>query len=117
MHTDILEGYFVYALMNKDHCIYVGYTSRLLHRLESHNSNCGAMATKNKGHWYLFYFEHYTSDVDAKLRESEIIKTFKTGTFLERTYWSRASILNSLGIEHADWAAKIVNNSSKKAKF
>jgi predicted GIY-YIG superfamily endonuclease len=106
----LIDAYVVYALMNKQHEIYVGYTSDLSHRLSQHNKDLGAVATKNKGPWYLFLVEAYEAEVDARKRESNIILTFESGVFLQQTYWSRAAIQDHLGLEHTDWDAKILNN-------
>lgn len=114
MQANLLDGYFVYALMNRDHLIYIGYTSTLLHRLEMHNSNGGAMATKNRGPWYLFYVECYAAEIDARTREAEIVRAFESGIFLKQTYWSRAAIQIQLGLEHSDWTARIINNTAQK---
>ncbi len=102
--------HYVYALMNKEHEIYIGYTHDLSHRIKQHNENAGAMATKNKGPWHIFSIEIFKSEKDARKREGEIIKSFEGGAFLEKTYWSRAAIQEALGLEHTDWSASIVNN-------
>ena len=104
--------FYVYALMNIKHNIYVGYTHDLEHRANAHNQNVGAVATtKAKGPWFLFYAESYRSDHDARKRELEIIRTFENGVFLKKTYNSRALVLREHGLEHKDWTAKIINQS------
>ena len=110
MDNDDLEGFYVYALMNKDHEIYIGYTETYQHRVDAHNNNSGSVATKNKGPWYPFLVEFYLSQKDAMKRESTIIRLFESGVFLEQTYWSRAIDQENLGIEHFDGNAKIVNS-------
>jgi GIY-YIG catalytic domain len=101
--------------MNNQHEIYFGFTSDIQHRVNQHNLNTGAVATKNKGPWYLFFVEVFKAEADARKRESNLIRSFESGVFLEQTYWSRASIQKQLGLEHTDWDAKIVNNRKNKA--
>lgn len=106
---EIHHSYCVYALMNRKNEIYVGYTANLGHRLNQHNNDMGAVATRNKGPWYLFFVEMFEAEADARSRESKIIGSFNNGTFLEQTYWSRATIREQFGIEGLDWDATLAN--------
>ena len=113
-NTEEFKGAFVYALINKESEIYIGYTTDLQHRIDSHNNNTGAVATKMKGPWHLFLVEYYLSVNDAKDREKELIRSFDRGNFLERTFWSRRETMENLGQTGVDWEAKIVNSKKNE---
>lgn len=55
----------------KDKSLYIGYTNNIRRRLAEHNNN-QSRYTKNKGPYELVYCEFYKSEIDAKLRESNL---------------------------------------------
>jgi putative endonuclease len=61
--------YYIYLLKSSsDKSWYIGYTSNLIKRFESHNKGLN-VATKNKRPWELIYYEAYKNRLDAKKRE------------------------------------------------
>jgi predicted GIY-YIG superfamily endonuclease len=69
IHKTLTGFSFVYALININDQVYIGYTKNLHHRIVQHNNNCGANATKYKGPWRLFTVLCYASDDDARCAE------------------------------------------------
>ncbi len=60
----------VYILFSeKDHLLYIGYTSNLNRRLENHNSG-GTKSTSSRRPLKLIFCEFYLFEVDARRRES-----------------------------------------------
>lgn len=101
--------FYVYAIVNRWHQLYVGYTADITHRLTQHNADNGAVATKGRGSWHLFWLEMLPSKRDAMKRESQIIRNFEHSWFLELTYNSRKAILEELGEEFLDHEATLAN--------
>ena len=52
--------------------IYIGQTSNLKQRLESHNSNKNKSTSRRNGCWVLIYAEVYRNKSDALTRESKL---------------------------------------------
>jgi len=100
--------YYVYGLMNHNHEIYIGYTNNLSRRLNEHNTNFGAQATKNKGPWVPCLVETFTTKRSAVRRENYYIKNFDV--FLKRTFLIRKAIFENSNLEHCEWAFTITNN-------
>lgn len=79
--------YFVYLIKStKDQSkTYIGYTTHLKQRLETHNSG-GSVHTKNDGPWKLVAYLAF--DTEQKAREFE--KYLKVGSghaFANRRFW------------------------------
>jgi predicted GIY-YIG superfamily endonuclease len=62
--------YSVYALVNSEHCIYIGYSANPNHRIAQHNANNGATATRDRGPWLPFALYHYITESDARRSET-----------------------------------------------
>ena len=62
--------YSVYALVNSEHCIYIGYSANANHRIAQHNANNGAIATRDRGPWVPFAVYHYITESDARRSET-----------------------------------------------
>lgn len=61
--------YYVYVLQSKkDGSIYIGYTTDLKSRLETHNKGF-EKSTRNKTPWELIYYESYKDRMLARQRE------------------------------------------------
>lgn len=61
--------YYTYILQsNKDHSLYIGYTSDLKKRLKEHNSGKN-LATKPFIPYKLIFYEAFLNRIDAKNRE------------------------------------------------
>ena len=65
--------YYVYLIQNEEGKKYIGYTSNMKKRLESHNRN-GSKTTR-KGRWRLIYCECYLAEGDARRRERSLKKS------------------------------------------
>jgi len=77
--------YYVYVLRSeRDHNLYVGYTSDIKKRLEEHN-NGKVSATSNRGPLKLIYWEGCLSRQDAMEREKYL-----------KTAWGKKYIKNRL---------------------
>ena len=64
--------FFMYILKSlKDDDLYVGYTSNLKKRLKEHNDGLNR-STKSRRPFKLVYCECYTSEIDARERESNL---------------------------------------------
>lgn len=75
--------YYVYLLKSSlDKSWYIGYTSNLIKRFDSHNKGLN-IATKNKRPWELIYYEAYKNSLDAKRREI-FLKSGSGRKFLKR---------------------------------
>lgn len=67
----VCEGMFsVYSLVNSEHCVYIGYSAKLDHRISQHNADNGAIATKGRGPWVPFAVYHYMRESDARQAET-----------------------------------------------
>ena len=62
--------YYVYVLISEDGKKYIGYTSNLKERVETHNRG-GSKYTRTR-EWQLVYYEAYLSKKDALLREKRL---------------------------------------------
>lgn len=61
--------YYVYVIQSeRDKRYYIGYTSNLAKRLNSHNTGLQRW-TRNKGLWKLVYSESFINKRDAIIRE------------------------------------------------
>jgi predicted GIY-YIG superfamily endonuclease len=69
IHKYLFGFSFVYAIINTNNQIYIGYTKNPYNRIIMHNKNIGAKATRNKGPWKLFNMLCYASDNDARNAE------------------------------------------------
>ena len=68
--------HYVYVLRSqKDRQLYIGYTSNLESRLAEHNAGT-CSSTKDRRPFDLVYYEAYSSEHDARLREVRL-KKFK----------------------------------------
>ena len=65
--------YYVYVIQNVDarDDVYIGYTSDLKRRIKQHNSQDNRGYTRRRK-WRLVYYEAYSSDVDARVRERRL---------------------------------------------
>jgi len=60
---------YVYIIKScKTNEIYIGFTNDLKRRIDEHNKQ-QSLSTKSKTPWLLIYYEAYTSEKDAILRE------------------------------------------------
>lgn len=76
--------YFVYLLANRtDKSWYIGYTTRLKHRIIEHQSGNGCRTTSIKNGWKLIYFECYANKQDALGRE-RFLKGGSGRTYLKK---------------------------------
>ncbi|MCJ7826417.1 GIY-YIG nuclease family protein [Patescibacteria group bacterium] len=67
--TFIKERYYVYVLFSqKDHGLYIGYTTDLKNRLTLHAKR-QVTATRNRTPVLLIHYEYFINRVDAKARE------------------------------------------------
>jgi predicted GIY-YIG superfamily endonuclease len=62
--------YYVYLLLNAEGKRYIGYTSDLRKRLETHNQ--GKVKSTKGSKWELVYYEAYKSKKDAMIREKRL---------------------------------------------
>jgi len=61
--------HYVYILKSqKDHKLYIGYTSNLKRRLKEHKTG-GSKSTKARLPFVLLYYEAHRSQADARRRE------------------------------------------------
>jgi len=79
--------YTVYALRSETtNKIYIGQTSNLVKRLDSHNKKTrykkGSYTDKNKGPWVLTYKEIYPTRKEAKVREKQL-KSYRGRQFIK----------------------------------
>lgn len=62
--------YWIYILENQnDKGWYIGYTSDLKQRIETHQAGQGGQTTSRKDNWKLIYCEGYLNKEDALGRE------------------------------------------------
>lgn len=65
--------FYLYILKSKkDNSLYIGSTNDLRKRMKEHNTGRGGRYTKSKGPFKLIYYEAYTSERDARKRESNL---------------------------------------------
>ena len=88
--------YYLYALVNEDSQVYIGSTHNLIHRITQHNKNCGAVATRNKGPWFLFAVQCFASEEDARNAEVNTKRDFTS--FLRQTRLSIETVLSERGV-------------------
>jgi len=68
--------YYVYVLRSeKDKGLYIGYTKDLKARLTEHNAGL-CVSTRGRRPFHLVYYEAYSSESDARVRERRL-KKFK----------------------------------------
>ena len=60
--------FYVYVLLNNEGRIYIGYSKKLDERIKDHASG-RVEYTKHKRPWKLVYYEAYSSQHDARVRE------------------------------------------------
>lgn len=73
------RNYFVYILFSqKDHKLYIGYTTNLELRLQEHKSG-RVTSTKERRPFQLIYHEVFTNKEDAKTREVFLKSGFGRG--------------------------------------
>ena len=62
--------HYVYVIVNEEGTTYIGYTSNLENRLETHNAG---KTESTKGHtWRYAYYEAFADREDAVLREQRL---------------------------------------------
>lgn len=88
--------YYLYALINENSQVYIGSTHNLIHRITQHNKNYGAVATKNKGPWFLFAVQCFASEEDARNAEVNTKRDFTS--FLRQTRLSIETVLSERGV-------------------
>ncbi len=59
--------FYVYLIQNEKKELYIGYTSELKKRIESHNK--GNTVSTHGHRWELIYYEAYKNEKDARNRE------------------------------------------------
>jgi putative endonuclease len=65
--------YIVYCIQHSLSLeMYIGFTTNLEQRLESHNGNRNRATKKDDGDWILVYAEAYRSEHDARVRELKL---------------------------------------------
>ncbi len=97
-----LNYFFVYALVNKSGQVYVGYSKDVWNRINQHNSNVGAVATKDAGPWFPFAVYCYASEADARDMEIYIHRNF--AEFKRRTEKSICEVLSiEMGYQIKPW--------------
>jgi hypothetical protein len=57
--------HFVYAIVNPQSKVYIGYSRDVWNRVGQHNRNVGAKATRNSGPWFPFSISCLAAEVDA----------------------------------------------------
>ena len=71
-HTYLKKPYkfYVYVLQNPRDQVYIGFTSDLVKRVRQHQTNGGAVVTKQNGPWKLIHHETYRTQQEALAREN-----------------------------------------------
>ncbi len=78
------EKYYTYVIYSEPQDkIYIGFSSNVNHRLESHNSKINNGWTKNYQPWKLVHFEEFSSKSEAMIREKEL-KSFKGREYIRK---------------------------------
>lgn len=75
--------FHVYLIENSKEKIYIGCTSDLNKRLESHNREKGPDWTQGKGPWKLIHQEEYETQSEALSRE-KYLKSLKAGKRIKK---------------------------------
>ncbi|MFH1868962.1 MAG: GIY-YIG nuclease family protein [Candidatus Omnitrophota bacterium] len=76
--------YYVYVLKSsKDNMLYTGSTNNLKRRLKEHNKGL-VYSTKSRRPFNLVYYEAYSSEKDARKRESNLKLRSRAFTQLKR---------------------------------
>jgi putative endonuclease len=76
------DKYYTYVLYSETYDkIYIGYTSDINKRLESHNSTINKGWTRKYQPWKLVYFEECDTKIEAMTRE-KALKSFKGREFI-----------------------------------
>ena len=65
---------YVYMIKNSNNELYVGISENPSNRLHTHNTNSGAMFTKNKKDFKLVFLEEHKTLAEARKREIQIKK-------------------------------------------
>lgn len=83
--------FYVYILESiKDNKLYIGYSSKLKERIDSHLKG-GVSSTKNRRPLVLIYYEAYREEKDARIREI-FLKTGQGRDFIKHNIvYSRVS--------------------------
>jgi len=80
--TTFYGMYCIYVLQSKkDKSLYIGFTQDVKKRLIEHNKGL-CSSTRNKRPLRLAFYEAYTSEVDARTRESrlkQLLRNLKSG--------------------------------------
>ena len=64
--------YYVYLIQNQEGKRYIGYTSDLRKRIESHNKQIEGYTGRSGSKWRLIYYEAYANKQDAMTREKRL---------------------------------------------
>ena len=64
--------YIIYIIQHDSGELYIGITTNLKQRLDSHNNKLNKSTTRKRGQWYLVYAEAYRSKFDATNREFKL---------------------------------------------
>ncbi len=65
-------SYYVYIVRCADNTLYIGFTTKLKQRIETHNNGKGAKYTKGRRPVVLCYFESFSSKSEALSREYKL---------------------------------------------
>ena len=86
--------FYVYVLKSKqDGLLYTGYTTDLRRRFSEHNNKL-SRSTKGRAPFELIYYEAYSSQLDAKLREKRLKHSAGARTALKRR------LISSMRLDH-----------------
>lgn len=77
--------FFVYVILCDDGSLYKGYTNNIERRYKEHCAGTGSRHTKRHKPVKLVYFEEFSSEQDAKVRE----RYLKTSTGIK---WLKAKL-------------------------
>ena len=88
--------HFVYAIVNSEGQVYVGYSQDVWHRVAQHNRNLGAVSTRYAGPWFPFAIYCFAAESDARARESHLRRTFDE--FVSCTEASMKEVLAQIGV-------------------
>ena len=87
--------YFVYAIVNQQGLVYIGYSQNVWHRVAQHNLDLGATHTSARGPWFPFAIACFASERDARAAEADFRNNFSR--FISRTSLSLRTVLAQLG--------------------
>lgn len=88
--------HFVYAIVNPQGKVYVGYSQDVWHRIGQHNRNLGAVATRNAGPWFPFAIYCFAAEVDARAMETHVRANF--AEYAMRVETSMKEVLAQIGM-------------------